>query len=58
MLELPDSEYAPFYKPYILAATKSDKGIIENLQDSLIHFFELLSAISEEKQLFVYAKKK
>ncbi len=42
MLELPVTEYAPFYKPYILAASKYDRGIIENLQDSLIHFFELL----------------
>jgi len=58
MLQLPDDEYAPFYKPYILAALKSDKGIVENLQNSLIHFFELLSDIPEEKQLFAYAENK
>lgn len=58
MLELTDNEYAPFYKPYILAASVSDKGIIENLQDSLIQFFELLSDLPEEKQLFAYAENK
>jgi len=58
MLQLPADEYAPFYKPYILAALKSDKGIVENLQESLIHFFELLSDIPEEKQLFAYAENK
>ncbi len=58
MLELPDNEYAPFYKPYILVASKSNKGIIENLQDSLARFFEILSELSEEKQLFAYAENK
>ena len=58
MLELPANEYAPFYKPYILAAATSDLGIIENLQDSLNQFFELLSSLPEEKQLFAYAEKK
>lgn len=58
MLKLPDNEYAPFYKPYILAASKSDKGIVENLQDSLVRFFEILSELSEEKQLFAYAENK
>jgi len=58
MLELLKNEYAPFYEPYILAASKFDKGIIENLQNSLIHFFELLSDIPEEKQLFAYADNK
>jgi len=58
MLQLPDNEYAPFYKPYILAASKSEKGIIENLQGSLIDFFELLSELSQEKQLFAYDENK
>jgi len=58
MLELLKNEYAPFYEPYIMAASKSDKGIIENLQNSLIQFFELLSDIPEEKQLFAYAENK
>lgn len=58
MLELPNNEYASFYKPYILAASASDKGIVANLQDSLVHFFELLSEVSEEKQLFAYAENK
>jgi len=58
MLELLKNEYAPFYESYILETSKSDKGIIENLQNSLIHFFELLSDIPEEKQLFAYAENK
>jgi len=58
MLELPKNEYAPFYALYILEASKSDKGIVENLQSSLIDFFELLSNIPEEKQLFAYAENK
>jgi len=58
MLELPDNEYAPFYKPYITVASATGLGIIENLQDSLIQFFELLSSLPEGKQLFAYAENK
>ncbi len=58
MLQLQDNEYSPFYKTYILTASKSDKGIVENLKDSLVHFFELLSELPEEKQLFAYAENK
>lgn len=58
MLELPENEYAPFYKTYILEASKSNKSIIDGLQDSLVRFFELLSELPDEKQLFAYADNK
>lgn len=58
MLELPDTEYALFYKPYIMAASENDLGIVENLQQSLTDFFELLADLSEAKQQYAYAKNK
>ena len=58
MQKLEPNEYAHFYQPYIQVLLDNDKGIIENLKDSLLEFELLLSDISVEKQLYQYAENK
>lgn len=58
MSKLKNTEYASFYQAYIQVLLDNDKGIIENLRDSLLEFELLLSDISEEKQLYQYAENK
>jgi len=54
MAKLPNNEYAPFYGPYIEALAKSDKSILENLENTHTQFVNLLKDLPEEKQLFRY----
>jgi hypothetical protein len=53
-MRLNENEYSSFNKPYILEALNTGKEIIPNLQESLMRFFELLSELPEEKQLYAY----
>jgi len=54
-MAIPKNEYATFYETYVSKAQLLDNGLIENLQSSLVKFFEVLSDLPEEKHLFAYA---
>ncbi len=49
-----DTEYAPFYAPYI-QAVDTNKSIVLNLEDSLQQANKLLNGINSEKELYQYA---
>ena len=54
--DLNNSEFAPFYKPYIDGLGEAD--LFEALNDSLELTIKLLSTLSEEKLTYRYARKK
>ena len=58
MSQLNENEYADFYKPYIDAVAGNEKGIIENLKDTLSDVLATLSSIPENKQEYRYAEGK
>ena len=51
---IPENEYAPYYKNYIQQIENNGKSIVANLEISQKEFEELLSDLSEEKQLYAY----
>jgi len=55
-MTLPKNEYPDYAKPYVDAAIKTDKNILDNLQYSLDLVFKTLGDLSKEKQDFAYAK--
>ena len=58
MLALQENEFAPYQQPYLDAVENKDKGIIENLEDSLEKLLQLLKNLPKEKQLYNYAEDK
>jgi len=58
MLQLNENEFAPYYKPYIDAVAENEKGIIENLEDTLTIFLNTLSKIAVDEQQYRYAEGK
>ncbi len=57
-MTLPTNEYPNYAKPYVDAALKTDKNILDNLQFSLNELFEVLGDLSVEKQNHAYANGK
>jgi uncharacterized protein YijF (DUF1287 family) len=55
---IPENEYAPYYKQYIIGIEENKKSIIDNLIDSQKEFENVLKNIPLEKQNFAYAEGK
>jgi len=56
--EIDNSEYDVFYRPYIIALSNNNLGLVENLEYSHKKALELLRDISIEKQMYQYAETK
>jgi len=57
-MALPKNEFPSYATPYVMAAQKTDKNILENLQYSLNYLFEILGDLPKEKQNYAYAEGK
>ena len=55
MSQLDENEYGAYYKQYIDAVTGNQKGIIENLRNTLTVTLATLSKLPENKQEYRYA---
>ncbi len=58
MLQLNENEYGHYYKPYIDVVVGNEKGIIENLKNTLTEVLNTLSKIPENKQEYRYTEGK
>ena len=57
-MTLPSNEFPNYAQPYVYAAQKTTKNILENLQYSLNLVFELLGDLPMEKHEYAYAEGK
>ena len=57
-MKLLKSEYDPFYEVYVSKALKLNNSIVESLVISSELFFEVLSQVPKDKELFAYAENK
>ena len=57
-MKLLKTEYDSFYEIYVSKALKLEKGIIDSLEETSILFFEVLSDLPKNKEIFAYAENK
>ena len=57
-MKLLKSEYDSFYEVYVSKALKLEKEIIDSLEESSKIFFDVLSDLPKDKELFAYAENK
>ncbi len=55
---IPENEYAPYYKQYILPIEKNGKSLLDNLYDTQKEFENTLRYVPKEKGDYAYAEGK